>query len=166
MEGRIAILISHKNYLCFLNSFFNKSTTKQVKVFIFLFEISTSGTWQALSNETPAHWPYSTWISATCCALLYIIIICFTLPCVLQITDTQKYNVVAPLYIFFLWGIYCIYICRTSGSMKLGYLRNTRILKFFRNDIMWCSHKKITFNTLYRLILGWLILCLMKLTRH
>ena len=43
--------------------------------------------------------PYSTWISATCCALwtfhrrfiiiiIIIIIICFTLPCVLQITDT------------------------------------------------------------------------------
>ena len=67
------------NYLYFLNSSFNKSTTKQVKVFIFLFEkkknfykcvlLELRRIWQALSNEAPPHWPYSTWISATCCAL-------------------------------------------------------------------------------------------------
>lgn len=34
--------------------------------------------------------------------IIIIIIICFTLPCVLQITDTQKYNIVAPHYIFVL----------------------------------------------------------------
>ena len=66
------------NYLYFLNSSFNKSTTKQVKVFIFLFEkkkfykcvlLELRRIWQALSNEAPPHWPYSTWISATCRAL-------------------------------------------------------------------------------------------------
>ena len=107
MEGRIAILISDKNYLCFINSFFNKSTTKQVRVFIFLFEISTS----AFSlNLDELDRPYQmkhlhidrTTHESRLHVVLYYLIICFTLPCVLQITDTQKYNVVAPHYIFFL----------------------------------------------------------------
>ena len=44
--------------------------------------------------------------------------------------------------------------CRTSESIKLLYSRNVRILKFSMKDIIWCSYKKITFNTLYRLIPG------------
>ena len=48
-----------------------------------------------------------------------------------------------------------IYAALQKTSNCDSYLRNARILKFSRKDIIWCSYKKITFNTLYRLILGY-----------
>ena len=54
----------------------------------------------------------------------------------------------------FLFRSLIVDLCRTSESIKLRYLRNVRILKFSRKDIIWCFYKKITFNTLYRLIPG------------
>ena len=48
-----------------------------------------------------------------------------------------------------------IYAALQKTSNCDSYLRNARILKFSRKDIIWCSYKKITFNNLYRLILGY-----------
>ena len=67
-------LIRHNKVNGTQDSYFDKSLTKkQVKVFIFLFE----------KNFFTCQW------------FLLIIIVCCTLPCVLQITDTLKYNIVA-----------------------------------------------------------------------
>ena len=162
MEGRIAILISHKNYLSFLNSFFNKSTTKHVKVFIFLFEISTSAFSLNLDElDRPyqmkhPHIDRTPHESRLHVVLYYISLLFVSRFLVFYKSLTRKSTTSWHHSIFSFYEAFIVYtyICATSGSMKLGYLRNTRILKFSRNDIIWCSYKKITFNTLYRLILG------------
>ena len=101
------------NYLYFLNSSFNKSTTKQVKVFIFLFEkkkfLQVRSPWIKTNLTGPVKWNTSTLtvlhmnLGYMLCfmdfSMFFYIIICCTLPCVSQIPDTQKQKIVVQHYL-------------------------------------------------------------------